>query len=132
MKTTKCTMCSAQFHHDDVLLNSKGLPTREYLKGNPYWALKYHMEEHHADSMFVCGRQSITSAPEAFWEADGTCSYCGSLSPTRLFECIEQGVKITPTDKGYKVYVDVPNINPVDRVISSTWAVERPGDNYIE
>lgn len=38
------------------------------------------------------------------------CSYCGSLDPAELFDLIERGVAVLgPTDKNYKVYVDVPN-----------------------
>lgn len=39
------------------------------------------------------------------WRADGTCSYCGSLSPERFLELAESGVELGPTDKNYKVYV---------------------------
>lgn len=45
------------------------------------------------------------------WRDDGTCSYCGSISPAMLFEQIEKGAKITPTDKPYKVYVDLVEAN---------------------
>lgn len=44
---------------------------------------------------------------EMTWREDCTCSYCGSLSEDSLFQAIEAGVKITPTDKNYKIYVDV-------------------------
>ena len=44
---------------------------------------------------------------EMHWREDGTCSYCGSVSEEALFNAIEAGAKITPTDKSYKVYVDV-------------------------
>jgi hypothetical protein len=37
------------------------------------------------------------------------CSYCGSLHHEHLFEAIEAGAKVTPTDKNYKIYVDVPD-----------------------
>lgn len=39
------------------------------------------------------------------WRDDGTCSYCGSLSPDELFERIEQEHELIPTDKNYKVYI---------------------------
>ncbi len=39
------------------------------------------------------------------WRQDGTCSYCGSISEERFFECVEQGLEVTPTDKSYKAYV---------------------------
>lgn len=40
------------------------------------------------------------------WEADDTCSYCGSLNPEVLMARLEAGdVELGPTDKNYKVYV---------------------------
>lgn len=44
---------------------------------------------------------------EASWRDDRTCSYCGSIDPDLFFEQIAKGAKITPTDKNYKVYVDL-------------------------
>jgi hypothetical protein len=40
------------------------------------------------------------------WRNDGTCSFCGSMKPEQVFEAIEQGKQITPTDKSYKIYVE--------------------------
>ena len=54
------------------------------------------------------GPNSPFQAPfngEATWREDRTCSYCGSLHPDVLFEQIEKGAEITPTDKSYKIYV---------------------------
>ena len=52
------------------------------------------------------------------WREDRSCSWCGSMSPELLFEAIEAGCKLTPTDKNYKLYIDgianvfyVPNNN---------------------
>jgi hypothetical protein len=39
------------------------------------------------------------------WREDGTCAYCGSLSPERFFELVEAGAEVTPTDKDYKAYI---------------------------
>lgn len=49
----------------------------------------------------------------ATWREDGRCSYCGSIKPERLFECIEAGAEITPTDKNYKIYVDSTEAAPL-------------------
>lgn len=38
-------------------------------------------------------------------EKSRSCNYCGSMHPGDLFEAIEQGVEIIPTDKNYKIYV---------------------------
>lgn len=40
------------------------------------------------------------------WRKDNTCSFCGSLKPELVFEAIEQGKEVTPTDKSYKIYID--------------------------
>ena len=40
------------------------------------------------------------------WRENGTCSYCGSMKPETLFQAIETGSRLIPTDKSYKVYVD--------------------------
>lgn len=45
-------------------------------------------------------------APQDHWRADGTCSYCGGMSPEGLFEAIACGAELGPTDKNYKVYVE--------------------------
>lgn len=67
----------------------------------------------HAHS-FYCPRGAGPDSPfkapfngEATWRDDGTCSYCGSLRPDLLFAQIERGAKIGPTDKSYKIYVDL-------------------------
>ena len=63
----------------------------------------------------ICPRRTpdpykICNLPEEDeWHANGTCSFCGSLSPDRFFELIGQGMKLGPTDKNYKVYIDEPN-----------------------
>ena len=52
-------------------------------------------------------------------EKIATCSWCGSpCLLSYLFEAIEAGCKLTPTDKNYKLYIDgianvfyVPNNN---------------------
>lgn len=57
------------------------------------------------------GPDSPFEAPyngEMTWSDEGRCSYCGSMSEEAFFKAIEDGVAITPTDKNYKVYVDVP------------------------
>ena len=38
-----------------------------------------------------------------------TCSYCGSISPEAFFAAVEAGAEVGPTDKSYKVYIDLPH-----------------------
>lgn len=48
------------------------------------------------------------------WEVrDGYahCSFCGSLHPATALELLEAGARAGPTDKSYKLYIDV--VNPV-------------------
>ena len=54
---------------------------------------------------------SFTKGPDEWRVRDGHrhCSYCGSLHPEELFAAIEVGATVTPTDKSYKIYVDVPD-----------------------
>lgn len=40
------------------------------------------------------------------WREDKTCSFCGSLHPDEFFRLVEEGRKLTPTDKSYKAYVE--------------------------
>jgi hypothetical protein len=36
------------------------------------------------------------------------CSYCGSIHPEAFMAALRQGFEVTPTDKNYKAYVDLP------------------------
>ena len=72
---------------------------------------------------FMCGRRTegypsrIFPGPD-YWRFDGTCNYCGSISPGQLFKAIEDGCEITPTDKNYKVYIEgenAPRVRGVDK-----------------
>lgn len=46
------------------------------------------------------------------YRADGTCSYCGSVSQEAFLAFVEAGGEVGPTDKSYKAYLhstdDVP------------------------
>ena len=73
---------------------------------------------------FKCGRRmegypyaEALAGPD-FWRFDGTCNYCGSLSPVQFFKAIEDECEIGPTDKNYKVYIEgekAPNVRGVDK-----------------
>jgi hypothetical protein len=103
---------------------------------NAYWALKRHMKTAHAGEMFVCPRQAESGradAPEAFWDEDRTCSYCGSLHPDDFLDAVAAGAPVGPTDKSYKAYIDLPQAEPDKlRVVSSQWAPICPGEGWIE
>lgn len=43
------------------------------------------------------------------WRPDDTCSFCGGWRPSLALAAIKAGATVTPTDKGYKIYIEVPN-----------------------
>jgi hypothetical protein len=85
---------------------------------NAHWKLTFHMQTEHPDASFRCPRRSegVSGRRKGndWWDKrDGhkACSYCGSMLPDELFAAIEAGAEIGPTDKSYKVYVDLPRAN---------------------
>lgn len=66
------------------------------------------------------------------WLDDRTCSYCGSMHPDDLFAAIEAGSVITPTDKSYKIYVDLPHPDAGKPCVLSSANFERIGDGWVK
>ena len=134
----KCAICGRAFKwgadEDSGLAIKAGGPT---CSENAYWKLNGHMTAEHSDQFFTCPRAaegfgSLREMP-AFWDAEGTCSYCGSISPEKFFEAVKAGAKLGPTDKNYKVYIDLPNPNAGEPTIySSSNCDEPPGPGYVE
>lgn len=66
----------------------------------------------------TCGRRMTGLGP---WEREEhldtwidrdsvrACSFCGSMHPEDFLLAVESSCKVTPTDKSYKVYVDLPD-----------------------
>lgn len=46
-----------------------------------------------------------------------TCSYCGSVKFEDMLAAVENGHSIIPTDKRYKLYVMMPNKEPLEEVV---------------
>jgi len=119
----KCPFCprtfSWGFDEDSPLGAAAG--RNKACGGNAFWKLTGHMNEAHPgpEGRHTCGRRhdnfgmQLTEQPQDFYhDRSGlpVCSYCGSLSPEKLFELIELGCEIGPTDKSYKIYVyGIPN-----------------------
>ena len=65
--------------------------------------------------MHPCPRMEEFPSPpfkrpsESEWRENGTCNYCGSMSPEQVFESIEKGATVIPTDKDYKIYIEGVN-----------------------
>jgi hypothetical protein len=56
-----------------------------------------------------------------------TCSYCGSISQEAFLAAVEAGLKVTPTDKNYKMYVEIPNDTPdALRIVGGSNGKENP------
>lgn len=67
--------------------------------------------------------RNMANAPEGLY-----CSYDGSMHPDEFMAYLEKpGTLLTPTDKNYKVYIDVATDEPEQmRVVSSTHRNEPP------
>lgn len=93
----QCPFCPQQFRGEFAPRN---------VEENAFLKLSTHVWVQHSDKMQPCPSQvGAGRGASAFWRVDHTCSYCGSLSPERLFELIKTGTLITPTDKPEKIYV---------------------------
>ena len=64
---------------------------------------------------YTCGRRMSDLGPwkreeglDGWRDRDGVraCTFCGSMHPEDFFAAIDRGLKIVPTDKSYKLYVD--------------------------
>jgi len=64
------------------------------------------------------------------WREDRTCSYCGSIAPAFLFESIEINCQIGPTDKNYKIYVDLIEPNPEELQVVGVSTDKKFGDGW--
>lgn len=146
---SKCALCAAEFRADpsqeaayraSLGAGDKAETERLLRAINAHWALTHHMAEAHQDALFHCprgpapgGRFQPGFDGTAYWQADRTCSYCGSLHPQDFLDAAAAGAEITPTDKSYKAYIDLPQEDPDRlRVVSSTWSTTRPGDTWQE
>ena len=114
----RCPHCSAEFR----------APPGEKLtvETNAFLQLDRHVQATHPEMLFTCRRQLESpmgirkGENRCFWTGDNTCSYCGSISPDVFFQAIEDGCELGPTDKNYKVYVDLVEPTPdAERVVSS-------------
>lgn len=83
--------------------------------------------------MHPCPRIAEDGRPplDSHWRPDGTCSYCGSISPAVLFKAIADGCELGPTDKSYKVYVDLVEEHPSELIVSgASNSADSPGDGW--
>jgi hypothetical protein len=64
--------------------------------------------------MFTCPRRIENAISGVInkdkWSIEHICSYCGGISSGRFLWAVEAGHKIVPTDKNYKAYVNLPNL----------------------
>lgn len=84
-----------------------------------------------------CQRQDGAMLPvqinhETHWRSDGTCSYCGSISPERFLAAVKDGAKLTPTDKNYKVYVDLPHPDAGKPCVLASANFDQTGPGWVQ
>lgn len=78
------------------------------------------------------------SGEDEWRDRDGTgyqrCSYCGSLHPDQFIEWTQKGAALTPTDKNYKVYIDLPDPRAGQPcVLTSASGPQQPlGDKWVK
>lgn len=126
---TKCPVCPAEFRAP--------LGSELTVETNAHLQLGRHMNAEHPEACFDCGRMAESPSwsqrfGHAFWEADRTCSYCGSAHPEDFLNAVADGFQVTPTDKNYKAYVDLPNRNPgAKRVMGASSGDPRPSDKWV-
>jgi hypothetical protein len=62
---------------------------------------------HTADSPFVGAGSNLDTWREGgMGKQKRSCSYCGSMHPDDFMDAVRTSLKIGPTDKPYKLYVD--------------------------
>ncbi|MEN6620098.1 MAG: hypothetical protein ABFD50_00905 [Smithella sp.] len=89
---------------------------------------------------FTCPRRNELGAyghseqEKDTWDKDSTCSYCGSLNPDVLMSHLEAGdVKLGPTDKNYKVYVEgIPDPDAGKPTIYSSANFEKTEEGWVK
>lgn len=60
------------------------------------------------------------------------CSYCGSLPPDDFMDAVRAGAVLGPTDKAYKIYLDVPNPEPdTIRAVGTSNSRTSPGEGWV-
>jgi|GEM_PF-1478368 len=128
--SNKCPVCEKTFHWgadaDSAVVDAQGerwVSCRE----NAFWKLNFHVKQLHPEILSECPRRAESfgmhdALSDFYFERDGrrVCSYCGSMHPDDFIKAVESGCKLGPTDKNYKVYVDLPHPHPEKlRVVSS-------------
>lgn len=127
---TTCPECQRQFRsgadEDSKIVDAAGRNWKS-CRENAHWKLSFHFRTEHPDAGHLCPHRVESNMSHAregrdwFEKRDGhdCCSYCGSLSQGEFFTAIDKGAELGPTDKSYKVYVNLPSANPDElRVIS--------------
>jgi hypothetical protein len=135
-----CAECGRSFawgrDSDSAIVEARGASWVSCAE-NAHWKLTFHMEAEHPNAGFSCPRrgESFQKPGNDWWgNRDGhkACSFCGSMSPDELFAAIEAGAELGPTDKNYKVYVDLPHPDVGKPCILSSANFEQKGEGWIQ
>lgn len=60
-----------------------------------------------------------------------TCSFCGSLHPMDFMVAMLNGALVTPTDKDYKAYIDLPHPDPEGSKLISVVDYQPPPTGFV-
>lgn len=127
----ECPVCDQEFTR---------FTAGEKFHNNAFLAMSDHVANSHPEALVECPRKTneatlpVQFKAPVFWEKDGTCSYCGSLSPEKFFEALDKNCELVPTDKNYKVYVEIPNPQAGQEwPLMSSFSDEPPsGDGWLQ
>jgi hypothetical protein len=115
-----CPVCAKVFawgaDADSAIVDARGADWRS-CRENAHWKLSFHMAAEHPEATMLCPRrgESVWRHGRDFWhmlDHHRVCSYCGSMHPDDFMKAAREKVELGPTDKSYKVYVDLPNPTP--------------------
>jgi hypothetical protein len=75
----------------------------------------------------------VLAGEDSWMDRNGypTCTYCGSLHPDALFEAIAEGRELGPTDKNYKVYVDLLEKEPTALCVVASTNFDPKDERYV-
>lgn len=141
-EAAQCPECARKFawgrDDDSAIVEAHGENWRSCAE-NAHWKLHFHMMGEHPDAGFRCARRGESpmrhmNGNDWWGNRDGhkACSYCGSLSPDEFFSAIEAGAEIGPTDKSYKVYVDLPHPEVGKPCVLSSANFEQKGEGWVQ
>lgn len=83
-----------------------------------------------------CHPSAVTGGPfkfaEPHWMEGDVCSHCGGVRPSIILKAIAAGAEVIPTDKAYKIYVELPEAKPEEIIIVGTANFKPDHGDYVQ